>query len=297
MIVVVNDSIRGVVSNEETFWSFLEKEMPDCKGISLSELDVSLENKLIELNPDIIIQNANLGKISNYKTISFLQDPIIEMKEKFDSFELRIKSKIRGRETYSDRINNQLKSLETSIKVTNSNYMANMYKNIGKFKVIPMGVDHELFTPLNKKELRKKYKIPLDRKVNIFVGSQHSVKGFSEIQKMIQEEPDTFWILVFKDSKIENGHNFVCFEKLSQDILVELFNCADLCVSRSITESFGLALVEAMFCDVPVDVPKIGIFWDWEPDFNNPRKAALEFRLDKDSCMKNWKEFVNSCIE
>ena len=58
---------------------------------------------------------------------------------------------------------------------------------------------------------------------------------------------------------------FQCLlEKVSQKVLAELYNSADLCVSRSITESFGLALVEAMFCDVPVDVPKIGVFWDWD---------------------------------
>jgi len=292
LIIILNDSIRGVVSNEETLWSFLEKELPDCKGISLSELDIPLENKLNELNPSLIIQNVILGKISNFKTVSFLQDPLIEMKNHFDSFQLMIWSKIRGRETYSDRIKKQLELLDSSIKVTNSNYMANMYKKAGKFQVIPMGADHELFRPLEKKELRKKYNIPSDRKVNIFVGSQHAVKGFDKIQKMIQDDPSIYWILVLKDSKIDAGHNFVCFEKLSQNVLTELYNCADLCVSRSVTESFGLALVEAMFCGIPVDVPKIGIFWDWDPNFSNPRRSALDYGLDKNTCMENWKKFV-----
>lgn len=296
MIAILNENIRGVVSNEETLWSILEKELPDCKGISTSELTVPLKSKLDELNPNIIIQNANLGRVSNFKTISFLQDPLIEMKNHFDSFKVRMKAKVRGKETYSDRIKKQFESLENSIKVTNSNYMANMYKKVGKFQIIPMGVDQELFRPLEKKELQKKYNIPFEKKVNIFVGSQHPVKGFDKIQKMILEDPSIFWILVLKDAKIDGGHNFVCFEKVSQTVLAELYNCADLCVSRSITESFGLALVEAMFCDVPVDVPKIGIFWDWEPDLNNPRKSAFDRGLDIKSCIRNWINFVKSQI-
>ena len=296
MIVLLNDSIRGVVSNEETFWSFLEKELPNCKGLSTANLSNSLKNTLNELNPSLIIQNSNLGKISNFKTISFLQDPFIEMEKKLELFQDRLKAKIRGRETYSDKIKKQIESFSGSTKVTNSNYMANMYKKFGEFHVIPMGTDPELFRPLEKKELKKKYNIPLDRKVNIFVGSQHSVKGFDKIQKMIVADPSIFWILVLKDHKIYAGHNFVCFEKVSQKVLAELYNCADLCVSRSITESFSLALVEAMFCDIPVDVPKIGVFWDWDFDSSNPRRSALAYGLDKNTWMGNWKKFVKSCV-
>lgn len=297
LIVVINDSIRGVVSNEETFWSFLEKELPECVGISLNSLDVPLEKKINELNPDLIIQNSNLGKISNYRTISFLQDPLIEMQKHFDSLQLRIKSKIKNRETFGNRIKKQINSLENSSKVTNSNYMANLYKKFGNFDVIPMGVNEKLFSPQNKTDLRKKYNLPLDRKVKIFVGSQHPVKGFDKVKKMIQDEPAVFWILVFKDSKIPNGHNFVCYEKVSQNTLSELFNCADQCVSRSITESFGLALVEAMFCNISIDTPKVGIFWDWDPDLENPRKSAIDYKLDMTTWMNNWKEFVQKVIK
>ncbi|GFN40448.1 MAG: hypothetical protein YK1309IOTA_1760002 [Marine Group I thaumarchaeote] len=295
MIVVLNDHIRGIISNEEILWSVLEKTLDDCVGISTNELKEPLANALDRLNPSLVIQNSILGKISDYKTISFLQDPLIAMKRHFDSLTSNLKEKIRRRETYSDKIRKQFESFQKSIKVTNSNYIANMYQKAGKFKVIPMGVDHSLFRPLDKKEMRRKYKIPLDRKVNIFVGSQHPVKGLNEILKMIQDDPSIFWILILKDSKIEAGHNYLIFQKISQTILAELYNCADTCVSRSITESFGLAVVEAMFCGTKIDVPKTGIFWDWEPEGKDPRKEAFSYGLDKDTWMKNWKQLVNSC--
>jgi glycosyltransferase involved in cell wall biosynthesis len=296
LIVILNDHIRGRVSNEETFWSMLEKNLPNSIGISTSEIDIPLEKKLAEINPTLVIQNANLGRISRYKTISFLQDPLVEMERHFEPLIIKLRAKVRGREPYyPSRIKKQLESLETSIKVTNSNYMAHMYEKAGKFKVISMGVDHELFRPLDKNEMRKKYNIPTTKKVNIFVGSRHKIKGFDKIQKMIGENNDTFWILVLKDAKVEPGHNYTTFHGVPQYILAELYNCADKLVARSITESFGLAAVEAMFCDIPVDVTSTGVFWDWYPACKNPRKEAMDYGLDKNTWMKNWVDFVNMC--
>ena len=73
MIVILTDNVRGTVSNEETLWSLLEKNLDDCVGISTSELKEPLDSKLRELNPELVIQNAILGKVSNYNTISFLK--------------------------------------------------------------------------------------------------------------------------------------------------------------------------------------------------------------------------------
>lgn len=296
LIIILNDHIRGRVSNEETFWSMLEKNLPNSLAMSTSEISIPLEKKLSEINPSLIIQNANLGRISNYKTISFLQDPLIEMEKHFESFRVKLRAKIRGREPYyPSRIKKQIESLETSIKVTNSNYMAQMYEKVGKFKIIPMGVDHELFKPMDKDEMRKKYNIPKTKKVNIFVGSQHPIKGFDKIQKIINEDSDVFWILVLKDVKLEPGHNYITFQSISQSTLAELYNCADKFVARSITESFGLASIEAMFCGLPVDVTNTGVFWDWHPECKDPRKEAMDYGLDKNTWMKNWLDFVNCC--
>ncbi|MCV0399549.1 MAG: glycosyltransferase family 4 protein [Nitrosarchaeum sp.] len=297
MILIVNDSIRGVVSDEETIWSRLRDNIPNAVGISTNSLTVPIKEKLDELKPSLILQNANLGYFSEYKTISFLQDPFIEMIKKCQPLSIFLRSKLRGRETYQDKLKKQKESLRNSIRVTNSNYMAHMYKELGEFTVIPLGVDSKLFRPMNKTEMREKYHIPKNKFVKIFVGSQHPVKGFDKIKKLINKNQDEFWILVLKDNPISNGKNYVVFNKISQNILAELYNCADLCVSKSITESFGLSLVEAMFCNIPIEVPKIGIFWDWDPDMKNPRESAFEKKLDMNSFIENWKNFIDKHLE
>ena len=288
MNLIINHNLRGTVSNERMFWEVLIENIPNSKGIDFDSLKIPIKEKLDELKPDWIIQNALLGKISDYKTISFLQDPYIEMIKKCQPISMYWRAKLRGRQTMQDKLKKQKESLENSIRVTNSNYMSNMYSELGDFTVIPLGVNSELFHPMDKIEMRKKYNIPKDKTVKIFVGSQHPVKGFDKITKMINENQDIFWILVLKDNKIPDGHNYKVFVKVSQNILSELYNCADVCVSRSVAESFGLALVEAMFCNIPVDVPKIGIFWDWEPDMENARTEAFKKKLDIDSFIKNW---------
>ena len=294
MNLIVSDSIRGVVSNEDTLWSVLEENIPNTKGISLNSLKIPIKEKIDELKPELVIQNANLGKISDYKTISFLQDPFIEMIKKCQPISMYLRVRLRGGETFQDKLKKQKESLENSIRVTNSNYMSNMYSELGDFTVMPLGVNSELFHPMDKTQMREKYNIPKDRTVKIFVGSQHPVKGFEKITKMINENPSIFWILVLKDKKIPDGHNYKVFSKISQNVLSELYNCADVCVSRSITESFGLSLVEAMFCNIPVDVPKIGIFWDWEPNIEKSRTEAFKKKLDMDSFIKNWKNFLRN---
>lgn len=297
MIVILNDYIRGTVADEEIFWSRLEDELPTAVAISTAKITVPLDKKIRELNPDLVIQNANLGKLTDCKTISFLQDPLIEMKQLFEPFMLRMRLKIRGRQSYNSRLQLQLESLSHSIKVTNSNFMANMYRKYGGFKVVPMGVDHELFKPMeDKKGLRRKYRLPIDKTIKIFVGSTHEIKGFEQIKKMMSDDATSFWILVLKDTDIGSGHNFMTFHKISQDVLAELYNCSDLLVAKSLVESFGLAAVEAMFCDLPVDATKTGVFWDWEPDMGSPRDEAFKKGLDKNTWMKNWRALVNDHI-
>ncbi len=296
MIVILNDYIRGRVSNEETFWSWLENGLDNSVAISTAKLNTTLQEKMDELKPNLVIQNSNWGKLTDYKTISFLQDPLIEMKKLFEPFTLRMRLKIRKRESYDDKIQLQIESLNNSVKVTNSNFMAKMYHKVGEFNVIPLGVNQELFRPMEKNELRKKYNLPINRNIKIFVGSTHKIKGFEKIKKMIHEDTSSFWILVLKDIDIGSGHNFVTFHKISQNILAELYNCSDLLVARSLVESFGLAAVEAMSCNLPIDVTKTGVFWDWEPDMNNPRNEVIKKGLDKNTWMKNWSKLVKDSI-
>lgn len=272
-IAVINDHLVGLMG-EQIFWAVLVNNIKDTVGIQFDD-----KKKMFSRNIDdvgLVIQNAFWGRLTDKPTISFLQDNYIEMnKLKMGNFE--------------DNIKMQINALKDVVRVTNSNHMADTYKEYGDFRVIPVGVDDMLFKPMDKEEMRKKYRIPKDKIVKIWVGSHHPVKGFN----LLKPKKEEFWILVFKDYSGPQGYNTRSYCRLDQKVLVELYNCADYCVMSSRMESEGLAPIEAMFCNVKVEViNKVGIFWDWMPENKNPRQEALDKGLDWQSMINSWEKLI-----
>lgn len=279
-ICIINDIVGPLSGEKENFWTWLVKEL-SATPIHFSQLKIPLEEAIKKENPDIIINNSIWGfTFPDYFTITILQDPYIQMQELLGV-------------NLSEQIEKQKRALKYSqIRVAVSNYMVQSYKDCGDFKVIPVGSDSELFKPMNKQAMRKKYGIPSDRIVCIYVGSHNPVKGWAEIKAEIDKR-NAFWILVFKDYYSETeADNTKVFCRIPQDQLAELYALSDFFVSKSVCESGGLAAIEALFCGVPVLTPRIGLFWDWMPENKNPRKEAFEKGLDKKTCMERWKKLI-----
>lgn len=278
-VVIVNDIVGPLSGERENFWTWLLRELP-ATPISFAQLTIPLEQAIKKENPDILINNAIWGfTFPDYFTITILQDPYVGMQEVLGV-------------NLSEQIEKQKRALRASqIRVAVSSYIADSYKGCGDFRIIPIGTDPELFRPMNKEELRKKYGIPSDRIVMIYVGSHDVVKGWNEIKKEVDLQ-NAFWILVLKDFPEPEQKNTKVFHRVEQEQLAELYNCADFFVSKSVCESGGLASIEAMFCDVSVITPKVGLFWDWSPDMRNPRKEALKKNLDKKTCIEKWKSLI-----
>lgn len=298
-IILINEAIRGVVSNEETFWSVLSKELPDCQAIALKDFKGNIEEHIKTISPKVVIFNSILGDINiphNVKKITFLQDNFVAMNEKIPrTLKQKISKIIKGKNHfYPLSIKKQKEAINNSdITVAVSQDIANSYNTDAK--VISIGVDSELFKPLDKEELRIQYQIP-NRFVKIFVGSTNLVKGFDILRKEIKNDKESFYILVLKDKRTINlpYKNIKVFQRVSQNTLSELYNCADLFIGRSRVESLWLAPIEAMFCNIPIDVTPVGIFADWYPKNKNPRQEAFQKGLDKETMIKKWRSLVES---
>jgi glycosyltransferase involved in cell wall biosynthesis len=287
-IIVINDSIYPTSGEKENFWTWLVRELP-ATPINFTELKISLNDAVKKENPDVIINNSIWGfTFPDYFVISLLQDPYIGLKKiakpgsLSDSF-------------FNPKIEMQKRALKNSqVRVAVSSYMADSYKDCGNFKIIPIGTDAKLFRPMNKKKMRKKYGIPSDKTVYIYVGSHDVIKGWKEISDEIKLKK-AFWILVFKDFEEPEQENIKTFYKITQEQLAELYNCADYYLSNSYVESLGLAPIEAMFCNITVISPSVGIFWDWDSDpMKSPRENAFEKGLDKKICIEAWKELMRN---
>ena len=84
-ILLINDYIYGAVSDEETFWSVLLKNLPGCQAIALKDFKGNIEEYIKTISPKVIVFNSILGDIdipSNIKKIVLLQDNFAAMDQK-----------------------------------------------------------------------------------------------------------------------------------------------------------------------------------------------------------------------
>jgi len=129
-------------------------------------------------------------------------------------------------------------------------------RNPHKTFMINNGVDTKLFKPTTKEQkikLRKKYKLPLNRPIVLFIGRFVEKKGFD---KLFEAKDKDYFILFVGDGEIpehlkdSNNTKFIKF--MSQDKLAEIYQSADVFCLPSINEGFPLTILEAMASGLPI---------------------------------------------
>ena len=138
-----------------------------------------------------------------------------------------------------------------------------------KILVKPNAVDFGLFYKRHKLKMRKKHKLPLDKKLIIFVGRFVHDKGPLRLLQAVENLQNVG--LIFAGSGVQNvnGDKIVFKGKVSRDIIPELMSAADLFVLPTLHEGSCNAIVEAMACGLPIvssDIPEIRV--QCAPDFS-----------------------------
>ena len=137
-----------------------------------------------------------------------------------------------------------------------------------KISVVYHGVDHTVFRKKNSRAfLRKKYGL-LNYFVAINVGKLIKRKRQIDIINALAGISDTTLILVGKgeeDRSIqklaqEKKVKLIHFRHVPESFLVDLYNIADVYINASILEGFGLTILEAMACGLPIISYKAGDF-------------------------------------
>ena len=143
-----------------------------------------------------------------------------------------------------------------------------------KIKVVPAGVDLELFYPRDKEDAREKLGIEENR-VILYVGRIEPLKGIKillEAVKLLEDPRDTRLVIVGgsleDDAELERlkglSEQLGIEEKVTfsgsvpQEMLPDFYSAADAFVLPSYYESFGLVALEAMACGTPVVVSRVG---------------------------------------
>ncbi len=140
-----------------------------------------------------------------------------------------------------------------------------------KINVVYYKVSKEQFCPMAREELLKfKQKCNLPAKFILYVGSEQNRKNFftlvNAFEKLQNRHPDLYLLKIGKDQAKDNRlklnvklntskrlkDKFMLVEECSDDDLVNYYNLAQLVVFPSLYEGFGIPLVEAMACGIPI---------------------------------------------
>jgi glycosyltransferase involved in cell wall biosynthesis len=196
-------------------------------------------------------------------------------------------------------INMQEKSAEGAKNIAISEFMANEMRKIGiePYRIIPHGIDLELFKPMDKEELREKYNVPKDMTVAVWSKSFEPTSGFHIISNLVKKFKDIFWVLNFKNQQNykPKAKNVLIVQPIEREKMPELYNLADLCINPSVAESFGLVPLEAMACGVPCILSNTGFVWekDMEKDIEERTYGLLVNRWDT----KAFSEAIEMMLE
>lgn len=272
MIYLNAEVVSGL--GEDTFWTWFKREFPS------SSFDVP--RKLHE--EDCVLRYSTLGFLPiEGKQIAICWELYFDLRSEFDTDQWDLKiSKINQTARYS------------TYRTVATQFTQPFYKKFGSVDVIPIGVDTEIFKPLgDKKGLRAKYGIPIDKKVGIWVGTNHPMKGFSTLIKYAKDNPEIHWIVVWKWEKeachLLGASNFV---KVKQESLAELHSCADFFLSTSKLQPYYMAEWEAMACNLPIviiDSPDK----EFTPS-RNPRDDVFNHGWDRGSVKRLWSNYLSS---
>lgn len=133
-------------------------------------------------------------------------------------------------------------------------------------RLIPNGIDVKSIKPYNKKEMRKKHQIPLNKHVLLFSANQMNspYKGADYLIEALLNVPEkeNYCLLIVGNGKIDKLN--LCFEThitgyiKDTQTMNELYSAADIFLLPSMADTFPLTMLEAMASGTPVLAFKTG---------------------------------------
>jgi len=219
-------------------------------------IDVVHLSSDIQLNTGRIIKWCLKNKVPVYSYIGTIESDSDNKIKKFISNVLFSFNKV-----FLNRI--------TNIAKTPYVYNKLVEKGIDNVKFIPVGLDiKELNNDSNvdKEMLRKKYNIPLNTQLLLFVGRLEEYKKplmAIEIFKNILKIDDGYSLLIVGSGSLKQrifeeisrnnlSSKFYYIEKISNKDIWEIYKLSDVFINVNDSEIYGMSILEAMYYKCPV---------------------------------------------
>ncbi|SEC17625.1 MULTISPECIES: glycosyltransferase family 4 protein [Maribacter] len=138
-----------------------------------------------------------------------------------------------------------------------------------KIIIKPNAVDLTKFNPKDKRRVREKLGLPLDKKLVIFVGRFVHDKGPLRVLKALEDKPGVALMFVGKGEQELTSDKIAFKGKVPTDLVPDYLSAADVFVLPTLHEGSCNAIIEAMACGLPIvssDIPEIQ--FQCKPDFS-----------------------------
>lgn len=210
-----------------------------------------------------------------------------------------------------------LSRLDKLIAVNRSakQYYSKKKRNLDdKTVVIPVGIDMEMFKPLDKGKMREKYGFNQEETIILYIGRFSVEKDLELLLKafkdLIPEIPKARLILLGKGPEDERLRKIVktqhidgvtFMKPVKHEDIPEIINCADVLTLCSLFEGMPTVVLEALACGVPVVSTDVG---DVSNVVVNGKTGQLVRNRDPESLknailkvIRNGEvDYFNSCI-
>lgn len=147
--------------------------------------------------------------------------------------------------------------------------------SVDKIRIVPCGVNLELFKPMNKLSARRHLGLHVDDLIVLFIGRYTPIKGvdrlFNAFQHLMHiprlclvmvggdgQHSPMFRQLQSKAKALHIENRLLFAGRMDHETLPQYYGAADVLVVPSYYESFGLVALEALACGTPVVTTPVG---------------------------------------
>lgn len=271
-MIYLNCEVKSALG-EDTFWTWFEREFPSSSFEIPSKLN----------DNDIVLRYSTLGFLPVVgKQVALCWKLYPHMANFF------------GVDMWDDRLQKIYETARYSTyRTVATQESVKDYERFGSVDVIPIGVNTDMYRPMeDKRELRSKYEIPQNRKVGIWIGTCHPMKGYDELIKYAAHYPDIYWIIIWKWQmealEMSGASNFI---KIPEQQISELINCADFFLSTNKLSSYFISEWEAMACNIPFVIIETSKREFYPSD--RSRNDVFERGWDRISVKRKWEKFLS----